>query len=292
VFRLNARMKSILRWIGAAALALSVSAADVGTGKSFKGPLGLQLYSLRGDFTKNPQLGLDETKEFGFKEVELAGTYNMPPEKFKEELGKRGLKAVSGHFPYAKFKSDPESIATEAKALGLKYAGCAWADHKGDYDLDEAKEAVQVFNNAGKVLAKHGIKFFYHCHGFEFAPNGNETFMDLLIKETDPKYVAFEMDVFWVTHPGHDPAKWLEKYPDRWELMHVKDMRKGTPTGLFTGGTDVKNDVAIGTGTLDWPTILKTAKKTGVKYYFIEDESPTVKDQIPESLKYLSEVKF
>jgi sugar phosphate isomerase/epimerase len=288
---LNARMKSILCWIGVAAVAVSASAAEVGTGSSFKGPLGLQLYSLRADFTKNPQLGLDETKEFGFKEVELAGTYNLPPEKFKEELAKRGLKAISGHFPYADFKKDPEAVAAQAKALGLKYAGCAWADHKGDYDIDEAKEAVQVFNNAGKALAKHGIKFFYHTHGFEFAPNGNETFMDMLIKETDPKTVGFEMDVFWVAHPGQDPAKWLEKYPGRWDLMHIKDRRKGTPND-FTGGTDVKNDVAVGTGVLNWPEILKAAKKVGVKYYFIEDESPTVKEQIPVSLKYLSEVKF
>jgi sugar phosphate isomerase/epimerase len=289
---LNARMKSILHWIGVAALVVSAGAAEVGTGKSFRGPVGLQLYSLRADLEKDPQKGLDEAKEFGFKEVELAGTYKMPPEKFKEELAKRGLKAISGHFSYDKWKTEPEKVAAEAKALELKYAGCAWADHKGDYDIDEAKEAVHVFNNAGKVLAKDGIKFFYHTHGFEFAPNGNETFMDYLIKETDPKYVTFEMDVFWVAHPGKDPAQWLLKYPTRWELMHVKDMRKGTPTGLFTGGTDVKNDVAIGTGMLNWPEILKAAKKVGVKHYFIEDESPTVKEQIPVSLKYLSEVKF
>jgi sugar phosphate isomerase/epimerase len=292
-------MKSLLRWIGVAALAgvLSVGAAEaVGVGKSFKGPLGLQLYSLRADFTKNPELGMDETKQFGFQDVELAGTYNMAPEKFRAELEKRGLRAVSGHFAYADYKKDPESIAKQAKALGLKYAGCAWADHKdrNKYTMEEAQDAVQVFNHAGEVLKKEGIQFFYHCHGFEFAPtgNGDERFMDVIMKNTDKKNVAFEMDVFWVAHPGQDPVKWLEKYSGRWQLMHVKDMRKGTETGLYTGGTDVKNDVAIGTGTLDWPAILKAAKKEGVKYYFIEDESPTVKEQIPVSLKYLSEVKF
>jgi sugar phosphate isomerase/epimerase len=291
---LNHFMKSLCKWIGVAALTATIAfgADKVGVGKSFKGPLGLQLYSLRADFTKNVDMGLDLTKGFGFKDVELAGTYNLTPEQLREKLKERGLNPISGHFPYAKFKSDPESIAKDAKALGLKYAGCAWADHKDDYDLAEAKETVEVFNNAGKVLAKHGIQFFYHCHGFEFAPNGSETFMDYLIKNTDPKHVAYEMDVFWVVHPGHDPVKWLEKYPGRWELMHVKDMRKGTETGKFTGGTDVKNDVAIGTGLMDWPAILKAAKKSGVKYYFIEDESPTVKDQIPVSLKYLSEVRF
>jgi sugar phosphate isomerase/epimerase len=287
------RMKSLFGVLGAIALsALTICAGEVGTGKSFKGPLGLQLYSLRADYGKNVDAATQEVKKFGFKDVELAGTYKMEPAQFREYLKKHGLNPVAGHFGYARFKNEPEAVAKEAKALGLKYAGCAWADHKDAYDVAEAKEAVEVFNNAGKVLKKHGIKFFYHCHGFEFAPNGNETFMDMLIKETDPKYVTFEMDTFWVVHPGHDPVKWLEKYPKRWELMHVKDMRKGTPTGIFTGGSDVKNDVAIGTGVMDWPAILKAAKKAGVKYYFIEDESPTVKDQIPVSLKYLSEVKF
>lgn len=289
----NGVMKLFSLCVGLALAGIvSAQAAEVGVGESFKGPLGLQLYSLRADFTKNVDMGLDETKDFGFKDVELAGTYNMAPEKFKEALQKRGLRPISGHFPFAQFKNDPEAVAKEAHALGLKYAGCAWADHKDGYDMEEAKDAVAVFNKAGEVLKKHGIQFFYHCHGFEFAPNDGETFMDYLIKNTDPKNVAFEMDVFWVVHPGHDPVKWLEKYPNRWQLMHVKDMRKGTETGKFTGGTDVKNDVAIGTGIMDWPAILKAAKKTGVKYYFIEDESPSVKDQIPVSLKYLSEVKF
>jgi sugar phosphate isomerase/epimerase len=288
-------MKSLFQWVGIAALATALAANaenGVGTSKDFKGPVGLQLYSLRADAAKNVDQALDEAKALGFKYLELAGTYNMSPEQFKQALAKRGLKAVSGHFDYMKYKNDPESVAKEAKALGLKYAGCAWAAHQGDYDIEEAKETVRVFNDAGKVLAKHGIKFFYHCHGFEFAPNGSETFMDYLIKNTDPKYVTFEMDIFWVFHPGQDPAKWLEKYPGRWELMHIKDMRQGTERGKFTGGTDVKNDVAIGTGMLNIPEILKAAQKEGVKYYFIEDESPTVKEQLPVSLKYLSEVKF
>jgi sugar phosphate isomerase/epimerase len=116
--------------------------------------------------------------------------------------------------------------------------------------------------------------------------------MDLMMKETDPENVRFQMDIFWVVHPGHDPVKWLEKYPKRWELVHLKDMKKGVKTGEFTGKTDVANDVALGTGQMDWPAILRAAKKAGVKYYFIEDESPTVTEQIPQSLKYLEKVKF
>ena len=100
------------------------------------------------------------------------------------------------------------------------------------------------------------------------------------------------MDIFWIVHPGQDPVKLLMKYPKRWVLMHVKDMRKGTPTGLLTGSSPVTNDVAIGQGQMDIPAILRAAKKVGIKYYFIEDESPTSEQQIPQSLKYLEEVKF
>jgi sugar phosphate isomerase/epimerase len=113
-----------------------------------------------------------------------------------------------------------------------------------------------------------------------------------MMAETKPQFVRYEMDVFWVIHPGQDPVKLLEKYGNRFELMHVKDMKKGTPTGVLTGKSDVKNDVAIGTGMMDWPAILKAAQKAGVKYYFLEDESPTSEQQIPLSLRYLEKVKF
>jgi sugar phosphate isomerase/epimerase len=141
-------------------------------------------------------------------------------------------------------------------------------------------------------LAKHGLKFFYHVHGYEFQPHGQGTLLDLLISETNPKWVSYEMDIFWVVFPGQDPVKLFEKYGHRWELVHLKDMRKGTPTGALTGSTDVTNDVALGTGQMDMPAILRAAKKAGVKWYFIEDESPTVEQQLPVSLRFLEQVKF
>ena len=112
------------------------------------------------------------------------------------------------------------------------------------------------------------------------------------MKETNPKHVSFQMDVLWVVFPGQDPVKWLKKYPGRWELMHLKDLKKGVATGELTGKTDVANDVALGTGQMNWPAILKAARESGVKYYFIEDESPTSEAQIPQSLRYLEKVKF
>src|SRR5437868_2195922 len=141
---------------------------EVGVGRKFKGPVGLQLYSLRGSFAKDVPATLDKVKAFGIKYVELASTYNLPPEKFKQMLDERGLVPVSAHFPYERFRDDVEGIAKEAKVLGLKYAGIAWIPHNGDFDEKTAKQAAEVFNKAGEALGKHGIKFFYHTHGYEF----------------------------------------------------------------------------------------------------------------------------
>ena len=174
----------------------------------------------------------------------------------------------------------------------MKYAGCAWIPHEGKFDEKTCREAIEVFNKAGEALAKHNIKFFYHTHGYEFQPHGEETLFDLLMKETKPEFVSYQMDIFWIVHPGKDPVKLLKKYGGRWELMHLKDMRKGTATGMLTGSSPVTNDVALGKGQMDIPEILKAAKKAGVKWYFIEDESPSSEQQIPVSLKFLEQVNF
>lgn len=265
--------------------------ASGGIGPSFKGPIGLQLYSLRADFSNNVSGTLQKVHGYGIKNVELAGTYGSTPEKFKQMLDSNGLKPISGHFPYERYRYDVEGVARDAKALGLQYAGCAWITHEGDFDEKECREAIAVFNRAGEALAKAGIKFFYHTHGYEFQPHGQGTLFDLLLAETKPGYVCYEMDVFWIMHPGRDPVKLLQQYPKRFELMHVKDMRKGVK-GDLTGHSDVRNDVALGTGQMNWPAILKAAKKAGVKWYFIEDESPTAAQQIPESLRYLEQIKW
>lgn len=287
-------MKSVYAGLVSVLLAsASLLAADkvVGVGPSFKGPVGLQLYSLRADFAKDLPATLEKVKSFGIKSVETASTYNLSPAQFKEMLITKGLQPVSGHFPFERYRDEIDGVAKDAKALGLKYAGCAWIPHKDPFTEKDCRDAAAVFNKAGETLAKHGIKFFYHTHGYEFQPYKDGTLFDLLMAETKPEAVRFEMDVFWIVHPGQDPAKLLGKYGKRFELMHLKDMKQGTK-GDLTGHSDVKNDVALGTGMMDWPTILKAARDAGVKYYFLEDESPTSVQQIPVSLKFLEQVKF
>ncbi|MEK7684938.1 MAG: sugar phosphate isomerase/epimerase [Verrucomicrobiota bacterium] len=280
-----------LALVSVAASAADRPSAKAGLGPSFKGPVGLQLYSLRADFAKDVPTTLAKVRGYGIRNVELAGTYNLPPEKFKELLKANGLKPICGHFPYERYRDDAEGVAREAKALGLQYAGCAWIPHDGDFDEKECREASAVFNRAGEALAKQGLKFFYHTHGYEFQPHGQGTLFDLLMAETQSEFVSYEMDVFWIVHPGQDPVKLLQKYGQRFALMHVKDMKKGVK-GDLTGHSDVTNDVVLGTGQIDFPALLKAAKRAGVKWYFIEDESPTAAEQIPQSLRYLEQVRW
>lgn len=285
--------KILLSLMLACAAAVAVVAVEktVGTGNSFKGPVGLQLYSLRNQFKKDVPGTLDLVKTMGFKYVETAGTYGKSPGEFKKMLDARGLVAIGGHFGFDRYEKEPDAVAKEAVALGLKYAGCAWIPHKDAFDMDETKKAADVFNKAGEVLAKYGIKFYYHTHGYEFQPHGDGTLFDVLVTSTKPEFVTYQMDVTWVVHPGQDPAKLLKKYPTRWELMHIKDLKKGVPHDL-TGRTDKENDVCVGNGQTDWPATMKAAQEIGLKWYFVEDESSSVVSQVPCSLGYLEKMDF
>ena len=275
-----------------AASTAGAATAQAGIGARFKGPLGLQLYSLRDQFAKDVPAALAQVRDFGFKNVELAGTCSLAPAEFKKMLADHGLKPIAGHFPYERFRDDVEGVARDAKALGIQYAGIAWIPHEGVFSEKACREAIAVFNRAGEALAKHGLKFFYHQHGYEFQPYGQGTLLDLMMAETRAKYVSFEMDIFWVVFPGQDPLKLFQKYGKRWELVHLKDMKKGVKTGDRSGHSDVRNDVALGAGQMDMPAILRAAKAAGAKWYFIEDESPSVLEQVPQSLRYLEQVTW
>jgi len=272
-----------------------VTLASTALAADFTGDAGLQLYSLRDIFNGDPAAALDKTKSYGITLVETFNTPSPAPAALREMLDARGLKAVSGHFGYELFEKDIAKVVGSAKALGIEYAGIAWIPHvPAMFGMESTDKAAADFNKWGAELAKHGLKFFYHCHGYEFKPvaeGETKTFMDVLLEKTDPKLVTFEMDVFWVAHPGADPVKYLEKYPGRWQLMHLKDIAKGARTGVYTGHAPNEQCVVLGTGQLPWPAILAAAKKSGVKHYFVEDEHPDAAKQIPLTLEYLKTLK-
>jgi sugar phosphate isomerase/epimerase len=256
-----------------------------------KSPVGLQLYSFRAQFPKDVEGTMAKVREMGFREVELAGTYGLSLTDFRKLLDKNKLKAICTGASFEDLENNVPKILEEAKALGVKYVMCAWIPHTGDqFTLNDAKRAADVFNTAGKLLGDHGISFCYHIHGYEFQPYKDGTFFDYLVENLEPQYCNFEMDVFWVKHPGQDPIALLKKYPKRFPLMHLKDRKPGTP-GNNTGHVDVESNVAIGKGDLGIAEIMKQAKKSGVKHYFIEDESSRSMEQMPESVAYLQGLK-
>lgn len=251
-------------------------------------PLGLQLWSLRNQLVASLPSGMAEVKALGFTEVETAGTYNHTAKEMRSLADANGLKIVGCHIPYERMQTDLDGVIAEAKTLGASYVIVAWIPHKTEFDVAQARVAIANFNAWGAKLKTAGLGFGFHTHGYEFRPlaDGSSAF-DVMMKESDPNLVFCEMDVFWVAQAGIDPVKLLEKYPGRFKAFHIKDMRKGAPTGLYEGHAPASDNVIVGQGSLDWPAILAAGARTGVKYYFIEDETSDPVGNIPPSIAYL-----
>ncbi|HTD39291.1 MAG TPA: sugar phosphate isomerase/epimerase [Mucilaginibacter sp.] len=270
---------------------LGVTRVSAQTGKPlFTAPVGVQAYTYRNSFPNSVATTLDSVKALGITEMEGLNPKNSMPEEFKKLLDERGISMPSLGADYIMISKDPESFVKLAKFFGATYIMVAWIPHGATFTIDDAKKAVNDFNRTGKILKDNGITLCYHDHGYEFGPYEDGTLFDYIVKNTDPKYVSFEMDLMWTFHGGADPAKLLYKYKDRWKLMHLKDIRKGVANDL-TGGTDTKNDVALGTGQINIPEALKAAKAIGIQHYFIEDESGNHAAQIPQTIAFIKSLK-
>ena len=251
--------------------------------------IGVQAYTYRNHMGQNPDKILDLVRDLGIQEMEGGGSKTLSNADFLKKCQDRGIAVVSTGCDYNELKDNPAAVVTRAKELGVKMVMCPWIPHqKGKFNLQDAKNAVDVFNKAGKLLKENGVTLCYHNHGFEFQPYMDGTLMDYLVQKTDPKYVSFEMDVLWTMHGGGAdmPVKLLKKYPNRWKLMHVKDLRNGVQ-GNLTGGTPAENDVPVGTGQGNWKEIITLAKKNGIEHCFIEDESNQEEQFVPISIAYL-----
>ena len=247
----------------------------------YTAPFGVQTYTFRRSIGNDPAKTLDTIKTMGFTEIEGGGG-RIAPGDFKKLCDERGISIPSTGADYGQLVRAPDSVVMRAKALGSKYVMCAWIPHEdGVLTFENAKKAAEDFNKAGKFLKDNGLILCYHAHGYEFQPYQDGTLLDYIFKNTNPEYVSFEMDIFWIQFGGGDPVALLKK---------LKDMRKGIKKDL-TGGTSQENDVAFGTGQMDIPSILKEAKKVGIKHYFIEDESSNIIEQLPVSILYLKSLK-
>jgi len=252
---------------------------------------GLVSYTYRKDFEKDVALTLDKIKALGITDMEFSNLFGKTAPELRKLIDERGIKCSSFGVSYNDLVNKTAEVAQNAKILGAEYVRVAGIPHKAEFTKEEALSAINDFNQVGKILKEeHGLTFAYHNHGFEFEPYKDGTLYDFIIKSTNPKYVSFELDILWAFYPGVDPAQLLNKYGNRYKLMHLKDLRKGVP-GDMSGSGSHENDVALGTGQLDIPSIIRAAKKAGIQHYYIEDESSNIDVQVPKSIEYLRSLK-
>ena len=264
---------------------------NVRTIGSVGAPIGLQLWSLRAMARTDPKAMLEFTRAQGITHVETAGLYGTV-EQTAELIRNAGLRATSMHVGMDEFKKNPQKIIADAKALGVRYVGTAWYPHQAPFKESDARQAIADFNAVGKTMKDAGLQFFYHNHGYEPQPYGDGTLLDLIIRETDPELVKFEMDVLWTWLPNVDPVALIKKYPGRFKLMHIKDMKPGVPRGSLSGGIPDSLKSVIGQGQVNWTEVLKAAKADGFEHYYLEDETTDPPKNIPPSIQYLERITF
>lgn len=275
-------MKNILsrrHFLKNSSLALAGTAVSVNQLSSLVQPptrhLGLQLWSIREDMKKDPAATVKALAGMGYREVEGFGydngnMFGMPLADFSKLLKGNGISMPSSHvaFTLKSYDEGKKSLTDAAKkaiddaaSIGQRFIVCPWMDEKERPQIDKL---VKVYQAAGEYAHKAGIRFGYHNHNFEFETRGpdNRLIVEWLLHETNPKYVAMEMDIYWVSFAKNNPLDWFRLYPGRWELCHVKDMAK----------TEKRETVEVGDGSIDFNAIFKESKLAGLRYYIIELE--------------------
>lgn len=273
----------------------TVDSAEFRFTGDFAGPLGVQLYSFRDAFRTDVPGTLARVRALGFREVELAGTYGLSAEAFRQMLDSAGLSATSMHAGYERLRDSLPAVLAEAKTLGVQNVGTAWIPHPdGPITVALARQVAADFDRWGKAARAEGVQFFYHIHGYEFQPGADGVIpLDVLMRETDAEAVKFEMDVFWTALPGIDPAALLRQHPGRWRLMHLKDMKQGVARVVHTGSANPdSSQVPVGTGQIDYRAVLRAAKDAGVERYYIEDETAQPFATIPVSTRWLEALRY
>jgi sugar phosphate isomerase/epimerase len=257
--------------LGAATLAAGSKLTQNLFANPYGKPIGLQLYTVRDQLEKDVPGTIKKVAAIGYKEVEIYDLYGMSPAQFAKLLKDNGLTAVSGHYLLNVEKTQWEKKVAEARELGLKYMVHAILDPEERKSLDDYKRHVQLWNKIAEQTHQAGMQFCYHNHNFEFQKFDGVTVYDYLFKHLDPQLVQFEMDCFWVTHAGQDPVALFKKHPDRFPLLHIKDLKAGIPPslefdarmGLFT---------EVGKGIIDWKRIFAAAPPGGMKHFFVEQD--------------------
>ena len=245
--------------------------------------VGVQLYTIREAIGKDPKGSLKHIADLGFGEVENFGYngkfFGMDANAYKTLLSELGMTAPSGHYMYNNILKGWEKAVEDAKNVGQDYMVLAYLLPPERKSLDDYKKIAENLNKAGEVCKQAGIQLCYHNHEFEFESMSNQLPFDILTNETDAGLVKIELDLYWATVAGQDPIALFKKHKGRVALWHVKDMDK----------TPKKNFTEVGNGVIDFVTIFKNAKTSGMKHFFVEQDvcpgSPF--DSIKQSIGYI-----
>jgi sugar phosphate isomerase/epimerase len=259
--------------------------------------LGVQLYTVRDQLKQDFDGTLAKVAAIGYKEVEFAGYFDHSPKEVRAAIDHHGLKSPSCHVQYDVLGEDkwPAQIES-AKIIGQDYIVCPWIPEDLRKQPDIWQKAAETFNRAGEASKKAGVQFAYHNHWFEFLPVNGKLPYDLLLEQCDPKLVKMELDLCWITVAGADPIKYFDRYPGRFPLVHVKDIKK-MPKISEAGGQDfgdsLQDMTAVGSGIIDWKRIFAQSDKAGIKHYIVEHDKPTDPfDSITKSYEYLEKLRW
>lgn len=246
--------------------------------------IGLQLYTVRKELEKDFTGTLAKVAAIGYKEVEFAGYFNIFPKDIKALLKANNLNAISAHISLKDIRENLDKTIESALTIGHKYLICGYLPAEDRKSLDDYKRLAAFFNRAGEKCKKAGIQFGYHNHDFEFATIDNAISYDVLLKETDANFVKMELDLYWIAKAGRDPLKYFAENPNRFALLHVKDM----------DATLKKDFTEVGRGVINFKDIFAQAKKAGIKHYFVEqDETPASPfESIKTSYDFLRNLNF
>lgn len=247
--------------------AVAVAAAGRMHAATLDMPIGLQLYTVREQLPKDFDGTLAKVRSAGYTVVEAAGYYGRTAAQFRQAMDKAGLRCVSTHHSMSELNPHLDELIAYDKALGVDYIVCPSPTRrnpalKGKLDLEDWRWAAGQLNHIGEKVNAAGMRFGYHNHTPEFGQENGVVYYDELLRLTDPKLVFFEMDCGWVIAAGRNPIDYLTKTPERFPLLHIKDVVPG-PNGHFRSSV-------LGRGTADYAPILRAA--TGLKQYFVEQE--------------------
>ena len=258
--------------------------------------VGVQLYTVR-DLMKSDFDGtIAKVAQIGYKEVEFAGYFDHTPQQVRAALDKTGLTSPACHVEYGLLAPDkwPGQLES-AKVIGQSYIVNPWIPEEARKTDDDWKRAAETFNRAGEESKKAGIQFAYHNHWFEFLPVNGKLPYDTLLELCDKNLVKMELDLCWITVAGADPLKYFDRYPGRFPLVHVKDVK--TLPKITTGGPQNFGDTVdlteVGSGIIDWKRIFAQSDKAGIKHYFVEHDHPKAPlESIKTSYEYLSKLRW